>query len=256
MQGVWRAQSFIGRARDGRRPHSARRDFIHVGRPMIRSWLGTVVGSIILLGGHAIAGEPNDAEGLVAKMKASFGAIETVQGTYRTYFSPKTPGTTNSIEPDGRPVPGAIAGPDDQVLYSEFDWAWQSAPYREAIDGKWGYVDANRMSYTTAAFSFDGVILRTFSRDNRGGLIKPLDDTFTVWRNPLHLIGIGFGLEPRRNLDALLSGAKLVALPDTPAHLEVLKSEYRDYGQDLELTVWIDTTHGHLPRRIEVFDKA
>jgi thiol-disulfide isomerase/thioredoxin len=223
---------------------------------MIRLWLGPVVGSIILLGGHAIAGEPNDAEGLVAKLKASLGATEAVQGTYRTYFSPKTPGTTNSIEPDGRPVPGAIAGSDDQVLYSEFDWAWQAAPYREAIDGKWGFVHENRWQYTTAAFSFDGGILRTFSRDKKGGLIKPLDDTFTVWRNPLHLIGIGFGLEPRRNLDALLSGADLVSLPDTPAHLKVLKSEYRDYGQDLELTVWIDTKHGHLPRRIEVFEIA
>jgi hypothetical protein len=223
---------------------------------MLRLWLGAVVGLMILLGGHAIAGDPNDAEGLVAKLKASLVAIETVQGTYRTYFSPKAPGTTNSIEPDGHPVPGAIAGPDDQVLYSEFDWAWQAAPYREAIDGKWGYVHENRMSYTTAAFSFDGAILRTFSRDNKGGLIKPLDNTFTVWRNPLYLIGIGFGIEPRRNLDTLLSGAKLVSLPDTPPHLKVLKSEYRDYGQDLELTVWIDTKHGYLPRRIEVFEKA
>jgi thiol-disulfide isomerase/thioredoxin len=223
---------------------------------MIRLWLGAVVGSIILVGGHAIAGEPNDAEGLVSKLKASLGAIEAVQGTYRTYFSPKTPGTTNSIEPDGHPVPGAVAGPDDQVLYSEFDWAWQAAPYREAIDGKWGFVHENRMHYTTAAFFFNGVTLHTFSRDKKGGLIKPLDNTFTVWRNPLHLIGIGFGLEPRRNLDALLGGANLISLPDTPAHLKVLKSDYRDYGQDLELTVWIDTKHGHLPRRIEVSEKA
>ena len=36
----------------------------------------------------------------------------------------------------------------------------------------------------------------------------------------------------------------------------MLRSSFRDYGQDLELTVWIDTEHGHLPRRIEVFEKA
>ena len=151
----------------------------------LRGWV--VVTLMVLFGGRAIASEPNDAEGLIAKLKASLGAIQTVQGTYRTYFSPKTPGTDNSIEPDGHPVPGAIAGPDGQVLYSEFDWAWQAAPYREAIDGKWGYVQENRMIYTTAAFFFDGGTLRTFSRDSKGGLIKPLDDTFTVWRNPLHL---------------------------------------------------------------------
>jgi hypothetical protein len=170
-------------------------------------WRGAVVALVVLFGSRAIAGEPNDPEGLVARLKASLGAIESVQGTYRTYLSPKTPGTTNSIEPDGHPVPGAIAGPDDLVLYSEFDWAWQAAPYREAIDGKWGFVQENRMLYTPAAISFDGVTLRTFNRDGKGGLIKPLDDTFTVWRNPLHLIVIGFGLEPRRNLDTLLSGA-------------------------------------------------
>jgi thiol-disulfide isomerase/thioredoxin len=39
-------------------------------------------------------------------------------------------------------------------------------------------------------------------------------------------------------------------------HLKVLKSDYRDYGHDLELTVWIDTRNGYLPRRIEVFEKA
>ena len=54
----------------------------------------------------------------------------------------------------------------------------------------------------------------------------------------------------------LLSGAKLVSLPGMPAHLRVLKREYRDYGQDLELTAWIDTRHGYLPRRIEVFETA
>ena len=188
--------------------------------------------------------------------KASLGSIKAVQGTYRTYFSPKTPGTENSIEPDGHPVPGAIAGPDGLVLYSEFDWAWQAAPYREAIDGRWGFVHENRMNYYAAAFSYNGATLRTFSRDSKGGLIKPLDKTFTVWRNPLHLIGIGFGIEPRRDLDVLLSGARLISLPDTPPHIKVLRSEFRDYGQDLELTVWIDTTHGHLPRRIEVFEKA
>ena len=193
---------------------------------------------------------------MIAKLKASLEAVESVQGTYRTYFSPKAPGTKNSIEPDGHPVPGAIAGPDGQILYSEFDWAWQAAPYREAIDGRWGYVQENRMLYTTAAFFFDGGLLRTFSRDGKGGLIKPLDNTFTVWRNPLHLIGIGFGIDPVRNLDELLKGAEIVSLQDTPAHIKVLHSDYRDYGQDLELTVWIDTTHGHLPRRIEVFEKA
>src|SRR5262249_38858085 len=157
----------------------------------------------------------------------------TVQGTYRTYFSPKTPGTT-SIEPDGHAVPGAIAGPDALILYSEYDWAWQAAPYREAIDGRWGYVDENRMIYTSDAFFYDGATLRTFNRDAKGGLIKPLDNTFSAKRNPLRLIGIGFGLKPRRNLDALLSDARLVSLPGTPAHIKVLKSEYRDHGQNLE----------------------
>jgi|GEM_PF-6977303 len=221
-------------------------------------WRGAVVGLIVLFGIRAIAGESDsdDARELIANLKSSLGAIESVQGTYRTYLSPKTPGTKNSIEPDGHPVPGAIAGPDGQVLHSKFDWAWQVAPYREAIDGKWGFVHENRMIYQSAAFNFDGATLRAFNRDGKQGLIKPLNETFTVWRNPLRLIGIGFGLEPRRNLDVLLSGAKVVSSSDTPSHIKVLKGEYRDHGQDLELTVWIDTEHGHLPRRIEVVEKA
>ncbi len=223
---------------------------------MVGPGRGALASLIILLAVGDAGGEPSEAADLIAKLKASLGAISTVQGTYRTYFSPKNPGTKNSIEPDGHPVPGAIAGPDGQVLYSEFDWAWQSDPYREAVEGKWGYVDHNRMHYTTTAFFYDGATLRALSRDAKGGLVKPLDDTFTVWRNPLRLIGIGFGLAPRRDLDKLLSGAKLVALAGTPPHLKVLKSQFRDYGQDLELTVWIDTTHGYLPRRIEVFEKA
>jgi hypothetical protein len=153
-------------------------------------------------------------------------------------------------------VPGAIHGPDDLILYSEFDWSWQDAPYQEAIDGKWGSIQENRMSYAPASFFFDGATLRIFDRNGNGGLIKPLDETFTLWRNPLHLIGVGFGLEHRRHLDTLLSGARLVTLPDTPPHLKVLKSDYREFGQDYELTVWIDTQHGYLPRRIEVFEKA
>ncbi len=153
-------------------------------------------------------------------------------------------------------MPGAIAGPDDLVLYSEFDWAWQATPYREAIEGKWGYVRENQMHYTPAAFFFDGATLCTFARDARGGLVKPLDTTFTVCRNPLCLIGIGFGTEPRRNIDNLLDGAELISLPDTPPVVKVLRNSFHDYGQDLELTVWIDMARGHLPRRIEVFEKA
>jgi hypothetical protein len=141
-------------------------------------WRGAVAGLIVLFGSQAIAGEPDDAGELIAKLKAPLGAIETVQATHRTYFSPKTPGTTNSIEPDGHPVPGAIAGPDDLILYSEFDWAWQAALYREAIDGKWGFVQDNRMIYAPAAFFFDGATLRTFNRDYKGGLIKPLDRAY------------------------------------------------------------------------------
>ena len=232
------------------------RDFIHEGTAMIGVWRGAVVGSVLLLSCRVIAGEPDDAEVVVARLKASLGAIASVQGTYRTYFSPKTPGTTNSIEPDGHPVPGAIAGPDALILYSEFDWAWQAAPYREAIDGRWGYVNGNRMIYTPAAFFYDGAILRTFNRDGKGGLIKPLDNTFSAKKNPLHLVGIGFGFEPRRNLDALLLGARLVSLPGIPEHVKVLKGDYLDFGQDFELTAWIDTKHGYLPRRIEVLEKA
>ena len=220
----------------------------------LRSW--AVGGLLALLCGWASAGEPDEAKRLIAKLKASLEAVETVQGTYRTYFSSKTPGSTNSIEPAGHPVPGAIGGPDDLVLYSEFGWAWQAAPYREAIEGKWGFVRDNQMHYATAAFFFNGATMRTFNREARGGLIKPLDNTLTVWRNPLHLVGIGFGIEPRRNLDKLLDGAEHISLPDTPPHLEVLRGSFRDYGQDLELTVWIDTAHGYLPRRIEVFEKA
>ncbi len=211
---------------------------------------------IICLGSRSAAEKADEVEASVAKLKASLDAIATVQGTYRTYFSPKAPGGETSIEPEGHPVPGAIKGPDDLVLYSQFDWCWQAAPYREAIDGKWGYVHENRMHYTKTAFFFDGAILRTLSRDSSGGLVKPLDNTFTVWRNPLRLSGIGFGLAPERNLDVLLRGARLVSVPESPPGLQVLRNSFRDYGQDLEVTAWLDPRRGHLPRRIEVLETA
>jgi hypothetical protein len=55
---------------------------------------------------------------------------------------------------------------------------------------------------------------------------------------------------------AVVPAASLVSLPDTPPDLKVLRGEFRDNDQDLELTAWIDTKHGHLPRRIEVLEKA
>src|SRR4051812_4837925 len=106
MNRLWRAQSSI-REPARASPHRFRADGLIMpssrppelnqeGRPMFGIRRGTVVGLVILLGGRAIAGEPDDARDLVAKLKASLGAIESVQGTYRTYFSPKRPGTTNS----------------------------------------------------------------------------------------------------------------------------------------------------------------
>jgi hypothetical protein len=76
---------------------------------------GSVVGLMALFASQPHAGAADEARNLVAKLKASLSAIETLQGTYRTYFSPKTHGQT-SIEPDGHTVPGAIAGRDDLVL--------------------------------------------------------------------------------------------------------------------------------------------
>jgi hypothetical protein len=87
-------------------------------------------------------------------------------------------------------VPGATAGPNGQVLYSGCNWAWQAAPYREAIDGKWGSVHENRMHYKKTALRFDGATLHIFVPDSKGGLVEPLDYTFTVWRNSVHLIGV------------------------------------------------------------------
>ncbi len=211
---------------------------------------------LVCIGGRAAAAESNDVEDAIAKLKASLDAITSVQATYRTYFSPKAPGGENSIEPEGHPVPGAIKGPDDLILYSQFDWSWQRAPYREAIDGIWGYVHENQMIYTKTAFFFDGTLLRTLSRDANGGLIKPLDNTFTVWRNPLRFSGIGFGIAPERNLDVLLRGARLISAPNDQADVCVLKNDFRDYDQDLEVTAWLDRRRGYLPRQIEVFEKA
>jgi hypothetical protein len=51
---------------------------------MSELWRGAVMGLIVLFGSKAIAGESDDARDLIAKLKASLGAIETVQGTYRT----------------------------------------------------------------------------------------------------------------------------------------------------------------------------
>jgi thiol-disulfide isomerase/thioredoxin len=211
---------------------------------------------LVLIGGRAPAAESTDVEDAIAKLKASLDAITSIQGTYRTYFSPRTPGGENSIEPEGHAVPGAINGPDDLILYSQFDWSWQRAPYREAIDGIWGYVHENQMIYAKAAFFFDGTLLRTLSRDANGGLIKPLDNTFTVWRNPLRLSGVGFGIAPERNLDVLLRGAKLISAPNDQADVCVLRNDFRDYDQDLGVTAWLDRRRGYLPRQIEVFEKA
>ena len=223
---------------------------------MIGHWIGLVALAVFgPCGAGAAEGGPGEAEALVAEVARTLGAIESVQGTYRTYFASDTPDF--AIDAEGQPIPGAVAGPDGLVLYSEFDWAWQADPEREAIDGQWFFVDEGRMHSSSVAFADDGAVLRTFSHEANGGLVKPPDDTFTVWRNPLTLVGIGLGFQPRRHLDALLEGAEIVELPDTPPHIKVLRSEFREdvFSSDFELTAWIDTTHGHLPRRIEVFEK-
>ncbi len=217
--------------------------------------MGSLLGALCLLGGRGAVAAEGEAGELVARLKASLDAVRTVQGTYRTYFSPKTPGT-NSIEPDGRPVPGGVAGPGGLILYSEFDWAWQAGPYREAIDGRWGFTHEGRMHYDPITLFYDGAILRTLNRQIPSGLVKPLDDSFVVWRGPLRLMGIEFGFDPKRNIDDLLHDAKLIDLPGTPAPIRVLRGDFREYGQDLRITTWIDTKHGHLPRKIEVFEKA
>ncbi len=45
---------------------------------MIRFARGAVVASMVLFAGQAIAGEPDGAEGLIAKLKASLRGIESV----------------------------------------------------------------------------------------------------------------------------------------------------------------------------------
>jgi hypothetical protein len=142
------------------------------------------------------------------------------------------------------------------VLYSEFAWAWQGSPYREAIDGRWGFVEKGRMRYQALAHSYDGSVLRTYEREAKGAMIRPEGRMFSIWRDPLFLSGIGFDLELNRNLDALLGDCEIVPAPETTNGVTAVRGQARLFGQDCEITVWIDPAHGWLPKRIEVFEKA
>lgn len=46
-----------------------------------------------------------------------------------------------------------------------------------------------------------------------------------------------------------------MTLPETPPDLKTIRSTFREGWSENELTVWVDTRHGFLPRRIEVFER-
>lgn len=208
-----------------------------------------------LLGpGWAVHGEETgEAEQLVERVREAIARIESVEGTYRTYFSPKTPGR-DSIAPDGL-MPGHVEGPDGLILYSEFDWAWQAEPYREAIDGRRGFEVGGWFVFQHLEIVYDGAILRYFERETHSGRVGPPGDAwmyFATIRNPLTLMGHGAGYRPGRDLAAILDGAELVPSPAGEPQLKGLRSRFDNGGDTYEITAWIDTAHGFLPRRIEV----
>lgn len=100
-------------------------------------WRWAVVGLILVVDRPAFAREPDDAPELVGRLNASLAAIETVQGTHRTYFSPKTPGDQidRTRWPSRPPCDRRSRRPDPLFQVRP---GLAGHPHREAIDGRWG----------------------------------------------------------------------------------------------------------------------
>ena len=187
-------------------------------------------------------------EELIPTVRAATEAIETVQGTYRTYFQSK------SMNRVGKPVSGVREGPNGLWLYSEFDLKWRSDLGLERIDGKWGYVQEGQFAFVPVTFAYDGEKLRSITWEAKSGKEGGLDNTFWNWRKPLVLMGRGIAFSPLRDLGELLHGAELISVPNTPTDLKTLRSRFTEGERLFELTAWIDISHGFLPRRMEIHD--
>lgn len=214
---------------------------------------GTLAISLFFTGWAVQGQETGEAEQLIERVREAINRVESVEGMYRTYYSPETPGRY-SFAPNGL-IPGQVEGPDGLLLHTEFEWSWQAEPYREVIDGRRGYDDGGQFRFPPIQVAYDGATLRVLERETHSGRVgSPYEAWmyFSTLQNPLVLMGHGVGFRPGRDLDTILDGAKLDPSPDGEPHLKVLRSRFDQGNKAYEITAWIDTAHGFLPRRVEV----
>lgn len=187
---------------------------------------------------------------VVALVSAATTAIESVECRYQVFHAE------------------VIISPSDTLdektgwgLGWEYDWAWERSTGREALRGMWSAPndDAGTMNRYHWSYAYNGRVLKTFSHDNNGGEVAPVQTLFTRKVSPLICFGRDVGFIPTvRSLPELLHGAELLESTDASSDVLVLRSEFEDgNGEDKrhKLTVWVDPAKGFSPRRIEIRER-
>jgi hypothetical protein len=187
---------------------------------------------------HLQASEPK-VDDMIQVAKAAMKRIDTVQGTFRTYFA-------------ALKAPGVIKGPDGQGLFWESQWGFDRVTGREFFDGRQRVDWGEKITYDDIQIAYDGKQLRTWNKTDHGGTIREVKCAFLNFRAPSILWGRNFGEMPTRDLCDLLQNAKLLQLPNVPASITVLQNDFMRGGQACQVTVWLDSEHGFLPKRIEL----
>lgn len=106
---------------------------------MIKLWREVLVGSIVLFGGQVVAAERDDALTLIAKLRASLGAIEAVQVdlSTRALAQQKSVKGEPEIGLTSEPCPHTVPG----YCNAWPNWLWASAS-RKFLDPDATYLQA------------------------------------------------------------------------------------------------------------------
>lgn len=215
----------------------------------------------VTCGSRPTNGDDLSAQELASAMKASIGQISTIEARYRVYYE-RLPASGSGITgaPDGRDF-------DGQGMHSEFAWGYDSASDAEYVDGKvarpkthadevngeWIAVrDEGMYYYKDLRTAYDGEILHAYTESSDSGKIMGgRGDMFAARKTPSLLWGRNFVVVPNRDITEVLDGAQLIHIENTPSHLKVLRNDIKVGVEDWHVTVWIDTKHGFMPRRME-----
>jgi hypothetical protein len=206
-----------------------------------RAFATVAIGMIVCHSLPLAAAEMRSDE-IVKIAQAAIKRIGTVQGRYRTYFA-KWNG------------PGVIKGPDGQGMFYDMRWLFDHQTRRAYYEGRRAGTFNGKKEYEDVRIAFDGKQLRTWGKQGNGGTIREVGGELRAWLAPNLFWGWNYGEMPDRDLADLLEGATLIECSGLPAGCRALRNDYQRGGEMDELTVWLDSNHGFLPKRIKVVRK-